>query len=124
MASIRKRFAEEEETTVFLVEGVAIAEEIIAAIEEFYRQGCTAKLLWDLSGADLAGLTMEQLRQILSVAQGYGHLRPNGKTAIVVASNLGFGLGRMYEILCELDRHPIPLRVFKTMAEAREWLAS
>lgn len=123
MAQIQKQREADGATTVLLVTGKVIAEEIVAAIEDFYRQECTRNLLWDLTRADLTELTMAQLRQILSFAQGYKHLRGKGKTAIVTASDLGFGLGRMYEILCELDNHPIPLKVFKAMPEARDWLA-
>jgi len=119
---VQKQHEKKGELTILEVTGRITAEELIDAIKEFYRDGCTAKLIWDIRATDLTTLSTEQLRQVLSIAQSYGHLRPNGKTAIVVTGDLAFGLGRMYEILCEIDQHPIPLKVVKSMDEARAWL--
>lgn len=124
MAHIRKEVEENGQTTILVVAGIVAAEELIEAFKDFYHQGFTPNLVWDATRADLTELSTDQLRQIFSIAKEFSHLRKSGKTAIVVAGSLGFGMGRMYEIFCELDNHPIPLRVFKAMAEAREWLAS
>lgn len=120
---VRKQLEKNGDLTFLVVTGRITAEELIEAIGEFYRQEYTAKLIWDIREADLTALSTEQLRKVLSFAQSLGHLRKNGKTAIVVAGNLAFGLGRMYEILCEIDRHPVPLKVVKNMDEATmAWL--
>lgn len=124
MAPIRKQLEENGDTTILVLTGTVVVKELMAAFREFYDQGCTANLLWDASHANLTQLSTDQMRQVFAIAKEHSHLRPQGKTAIVVADNLGFGLGRMYEILCDLDAHPIPLRVFKAMDEARAWLAT
>lgn len=124
MALIRKEVEENGKTTILVVAGTVVAEELVEAFKDFYRQEFTPNLVWDATHADLTELSTDQLRQIFSIAKDFSHLRQSGKTAIVVAGSLGFGMGRMYEIFCELDNHPIPLRVFKSREEAMAWLES
>ena len=81
-------------------------------------------ILWDLSGSDLSELTSDHLRQIISVAKQYAHLRERGKTALYATVPLGFGIARMYEILAEANQVPIPNRVFRSIDEAMAWLES
>ena len=57
-----------------------------------------------------------EVRQLASVTP----FRAESRRAMVVASDLQFGLGRMYGLTTEDDRPEA--RVFKDMQEARAWL--
>jgi hypothetical protein len=80
--------------------------------------------LWDLSNSSLSELNSDKLREIISVAKQYAHLREGGKTALFTTAPLGFGIARMYEILADANQLPIPNRVFRSLDEAMAWLES
>ena len=61
---------------------------------------------------------------IIDHAKGFAHLRNNGKTAIVISSSLGFGLGRMYDTLAQIADHPVKHSVFRSYDEAVAWIES
>ena len=106
------------------VSGILTCEEIIHALEDFFKHGCTPDLLWDFTDAHPSGITQSEMEQIIIVAKSYAHLRKNGRTALVVNRDLSFGLSRMYETLSEVKEHPIHHRVFRDMDKALAWLTS
>lgn len=122
MAHIQKRTEKKNDLTILVVHGRVTADQIIEALVDFYKGAFTPKLIWDYTDADLTGVKNDELRQISSVALGYAHLRKDGQTAIVMPATLGFGLGRMYEIICENDENPINYNIFKDIKKAREWM--
>jgi hypothetical protein len=124
MAEIRKNVEKENDLTIMVVHGQVTADLIIAALVDFYQGAFTSKLIWDYTDADLTQVKNDELRQISSVAVNHAHLRKEGQTAIVVPETLGFGLGRMYEIISENDENPINYNVFKDINTAREWMRS
>ena len=124
MAEIRKNVEEENDLTIMVVHGEVTADMIIAALVDFYQGAFTSKLIWDYTDADLTQVKNDELRQISSVAVNHAHLRREGRTAIVVPETLGFGLGRMYEIISENDENPINYNVFKDINMARKWMRS
>ena len=124
MADILKKVEDENDLTIMVVHGQITADMIIAALVGFYEGAFTSRLIWDYTDADLTEVQNDELRQISSVAVSYAHLRKEGQTAIVMPETLGFGLGRMYEIICENNESPIHYNVFKDIEKAREWLSS
>jgi len=122
MAQIQKKIETKNDLTILTVHGKVAAELIIEALVDFYEGAHTSKLIWDYTDADLTGVKNDELRQISSVAVSYAPLRKDGQTAIVMPAALGFGLGRMYEIICENDESPINYYIFKDIKKAREWL--
>jgi len=109
--------------TEHVMTGRTSDEEFFSAEEEFYREGPTTLQLWDLTGCDLSDITMSGLRSFVARAARLGQARPpGGKTAIVVASDLQFGLARVSEAFGDLVSLPFDLRTFKARAEALAWL--
>ena len=121
---ILKKVDEGRDLTVMVVSGRVTARQIIEALVDYYDGAFTQNLIWDYTAADLTAVANDDLRRISSVATGYAHLRKEGRTAIVMPEILGFGLGRMYEILSEIDDNPIQYRIFKSSEEALRWLDS
>lgn len=124
MAQVKKQIRKAQDLTVLTVAGKISANEIITVLEEFYRGEFTANLLWDCTEADLSQLTRAQLQEVLTSSKQHSRLRQEGKTALVMPDDLGYGIGRMYETLSEVTEHPISLAVFRSMEEAWEWLES
>jgi hypothetical protein len=108
--------------TEHVVTGRANEEEFFEAEQRFYREGPTLYQLWDLTGCDLSGITISGLRSFVALAARLGQVRPEGRTAIVVESDLQFGLARMSEAFGDLVSLPFALRVFKDRGEALAWL--
>lgn len=80
--------------------------------------------LWDLRAVeDLQRVTRRELETILVAASARIDDRGSGHTAVVMDSDLGFGLGRMFEMMSEEDL-PITMRVFRDRKEAETWLTS
>jgi len=122
MAQIRKEIVNNGSLTILSVVGKVTYTEVIGALNDFYNQNFTLNLLWDFSEADLQSATSEELQKIIAVAKGYAHLRLAGKTGVIMKNDLGFGLGRMYEILSEIKEHPIYHHIFRSKDEALAWL--
>jgi hypothetical protein len=74
-------------------------------------------LLIDLRAADGASVTALGVR---ALAQEPLVLSPTSRRAVVVASDLGFGMARMYEML--RDERGGAVRVFRDIGEARRWV--
>ena len=48
--------------------------------------------------------------------------RADGKTALVFSKNTGFGLGRMFGALSEIEDVQIEYMSFRSISKAKEWL--
>ncbi len=124
MARIEKKIEKNKDLTILVVTGKVSSDEITDALRDFYKSGFTLKLLLDFSNSEFSDLPSDQLPLIISVAKSYAHLREGGKTAIVMSSGVGFGIGRMYETLSEIEQHPITHNICKSIDEAMDWLES
>jgi hypothetical protein len=79
--------------------------------------------LWDLSRATILDLGEGQLRRLAcEIQKTSSGKRPGGKTALVVARPVDYGIGRMLEAYTEFEHLDFQLRVFNSVHAAREWL--
>jgi len=121
MVQIRKHTDRDRDMTILRVSGRITAREIIDAMEDYYQGELTTNLVWDYTSSDVSAITSAQLHEISSVAKRYGPLRKDGKTAIVAPDDLAYGLGRMYEILNEINEIPVQYMIFKNLDDALSW---
>jgi len=77
--------------------------------------------LWDIRGADTSAIDRHGLVTIADYMKDHGGARGRGKTAIVAASDLDFGVSRMYEGI-SASTTPVELRVCRSTDEAERWL--
>ncbi len=105
--------------------GALGAEDMIRAREQFladaaFRPGMS--FLVDFRGASLRSMSTEDLRRVgvhgAEVSKGWGDHR----SAVVVATDLDYGLSRMFSVLG--DRPGLELRIFRDASDARDWLAT
>jgi hypothetical protein len=83
-------------------------------------------ILFDLSGADLEGITAGDIRQF---AQKIGQIRKlinrrTGKTAFVTGEELTYDLGKMFEAFLHSVDDSLEVRIFRTLVEAKVWLGA
>lgn len=76
--------------------------------------------LWDLRSASLSAITYSELSTMVHGAKAVLSSTPPGRTALLVARDVDFGVGRMYEALA--DGLPRKCRVFKSERDAVAWL--
>jgi hypothetical protein len=121
MAEIEKEVMGDA-VTVFKVKGKMLFDQIINEITQFYEKGLTRNAIWDFTRAEGAHISSEEIKKIAFHAKDFGHLRENGKTAIVISSSLAYGLGRMYDSLAQVFNHPVKHGVFRSFDDAVSWV--
>ena len=80
-------------------------------------------ILWDARKLDVANVTQDQIRSIISHISNWSSKRENGKAAWVVIDSISFGMGRMFQIISENNTN-IDIRIFKNYEKAEEWIVS
>ncbi len=101
--------------------GELTRDEILAVIEQVYRDPNyreSRRTIWNLVEATPA-VSAEDLRAVVDYVKAH---RPAGagKTAIVAAKDLAYGLSRMYEVMT--GEQPFETRVFRDSELAHQWL--
>ena len=124
MAEIKKELIDDRDITVFRVTGKIDVDQIIFELDRFYEEKFTDNMIWDFSHAEGKDLSSNNLQIVASHAKEFGHLRKNGKTAFVISTSLGYGLGRMYDSLAQVIDHPVKHGVFRSYDEAVDWIIS
>ena len=121
MKESKNQIHKDKNLTVITVSGPLSKQRVENIIKDFYQSGSTLNVLWDVTEADLSSLHENDLRQIICIAKEHMHLREGGRTAIVVTSDLNYGISRMFEILSELDGLKISHLICKSINEAMDW---
>jgi len=124
MKKIIKKIDSENDMTVFTVIGKVTANELVAAISDFYENSVTSNILWDLTKSDLSEIRSSDVELITNLSVKYAEKRPSGKTAIVGSDDLTFGISRMYEITKEIVKLPFETQAFRDIDKAFKWLLS
>ncbi len=70
----------------------------------------------------MSKITSDEFRKITKEVKNRSNKRAGGKTAFVSTKDIGFGLGRMFEILAEIEGIQFEYKNFKSITEAKEWL--
>ena len=124
MKKIIKKSDSENDMTVFTVIGKVTANELVAAISDFYENSVTSNILWDLTKSDLSEIRSSDVELIVNLSVKYAEKRSSGKTAIVGSDDLTFGISRMYEITKEIVKLPFETQAFRDIDKAFKWLLS
>lgn len=78
-------------------------------------------VLWDMREADLTAFSTEDIQAIRDLAGRHWGAGGASRAALVVSTDVDFGLTRMYEMLMSASSTN-EVRVFRDIDEAREWL--
>jgi len=105
------------------VVGDLVPQEVIAAQRRLYLEekiDPRTPVLWDARNSTPSDRTFADMSEMASQSEDFWEAMQGGRTAIVTASKVDFGMGRMYETLA--DRMPREIQVFMDYQEAVEWL--
>ena len=95
---------------------------------QFYRELMSMKdidkiesIVWDATNLEVGHVTINEIDYIIEYIQQTSDKRRGGKAAWVVNDRLGFGMGRMFELMSE-EKLPINIKVFYDVTEAKKWI--
>ncbi len=110
--------------THFAVKGEVLLDETLACMSRYYaRDAASIPLaLWDFRLADLSSFYSAELESTILMIEKNIEMRQGGKSALLVDSDVGFGLARMLETNWELTDLPMEMRAFRKYDEAVAWL--
>jgi len=124
MNNISKLVDHQANLTVYIVSGEVSLEDIKTEIQRFYEGNITKDVLWDLSECDVSKVTFKDIQNLAYIPRKHYKTRTGGKTAIVAHRDITYGLSRVYASLTELQALPFETKSFRSIKEAREWLAA
>jgi hypothetical protein len=108
--------------TVFTVEGELSFEEQVEVLRIFYGGDPTTNVLWDFRNITGNRIQSEEASEIVSFIKRNEAKRPSGKTALVVSTDLDFGLSRVSQAYGESEGLPWEIRAFRSMESAYRWI--
>ncbi len=108
--------------TIFTAHGVIDAGRILEELRDYYDGQPTLYSLWDFSEADVTAISSDDISALAHYIKQHTAHRQGGKSALVLAKDLDFGLGRMIDAQLEIEEAPVTLSSFKSKADALEWL--
>ena len=122
MGSFESTQETSKELTLAVVKGKVGSNDILDWIANYHSGTVTKYILCDFTEADISEIDTEELRKIAEEAKKYSEARHNGKTALVVGDDLGFGFGRVFKSFAEIENIAIEYMIFRNRTEARKWL--
>jgi hypothetical protein len=122
VATIETSIDNNRQLTIHTITGKVSADEISQRIKSYCESGPTEFVLWDFSNAELSGITPTHIDAFVALTKLYAGLRQRGRTALVFSTDLGFGLGRVFDIHLDLAASHIPYMTFRSKEIALKWL--
>ncbi len=122
VGTIATTLQEDLDLTFCRATGRITAADLLAWVVRYYAGKPTRLILWDFNDAELADLSSDALKSLANEVKKRSVARVGGKTAFVSDADLAFGLGRMFQVFSELEGIRVEYMIFRSMAEAREWL--
>jgi len=112
-------------------QGDAVDTDFIEAITKYQKeiQGCPEYINYDevvdFSYVNKIKLTTQGIKSLGKIASKTDQREVEKKLALIVSSNLAFGLARMYVAYRNFEKNSSKvIRIFKTEDEAYKWLTS
>ena len=122
--SIETNYDSEAGIRIHLVNGAITFEDIIAELSSIYDADdlpTRANVVWDLTGADVSGISTEEVAQLARFVNAAWQEQSGFRAAFVVQPGLTYGMTRMYEQLLGLFEDD-NIRIFPVQAEALAWI--
>jgi len=107
------------------VHGDIVRSEAISTVLEYYTNDTVKDIVWDFRDGSNLKMTDNDFKALAlavkrTVDQGY---RKGGRTVFVGNATVEYGLLRMYSVIAETMGINITYNAFKTLDEAKRWLA-
>ncbi len=113
----------ERDLTIFTARGDITPEQLVLVIQEFHTGNPTSHVLWDLTAATFSNLSGADPQILAGVSQQQSKVRgPGSKTALLFDSDIGYGLGRMFESFRQVQDSHVTYNTFRSREKALVWL--
>ena len=122
VGTIESYLDEVNNLTSYVLKGKVEADQIITSIKAFYQGKPTKYVLWNSSQAQVAHLYNNDIERIVNTVENYADRTIVMKTALVFSEDVAFGLGRMFELIGEIEGLPPRFKSFRNIDEAKKWL--
>lgn len=108
--------------TTLTLRGQVTLSEMLKTLNAYGKSGVTLNELYDVRLLAGERISSEDVEAVVNYFRQYGGLRPpNSKTAVLVASDLDYGISRMIQQLTD-GIVPFQVNVFETLEQAMAWL--
>ena len=124
MGSISTTLLAERNITIKTIEGVVSYKNVKEWVAEFYQDSVTRNTIWDFSGASIIDMRSQDMKRIFHFTRQFIPRGRKGKAALVVSSEHGFGLSKLYKTHHDLSDHEVEHQVFMKFQDALEWIES
>lgn len=111
-----------KDLTIFTAVGELTFDKQIAVLRDFYDGTPTANVLWDMRKIEGNRISAEELQKIITFIKRHSDKRPHGKTALVSAKDIDFGLSMMSHAYAENENLPWKIIPFRSMDKAIKWI--
>lgn len=78
--------------------------------------------LWDMRKAELAGLTVDDVRFIQAFILERPQYAGTARVALLVSKEVDYGIGNMFRLMSE-ESLPVDVRVFRDLDQAVAWVS-
>jgi len=109
--------------TVFKAIGEVPFSEQMDALKLFYKDFPTKNVLWDFTKMEEVNISSDEVKDIIQYTKAHADKRTEGRTALVVDTELKYGLSRMASTLAEIEDTPWEIKVFENMDAAMAWIS-
>ena len=120
--TVSQSIDEPRDLTIFTVKGELTFAGQMDAINAFYSGVPTANVLWDFRLMEGNRVSSEELAELFAFIEDNQWKRPKGKTALVAASDLDYGLSRVSETFALIKNLPWEIRAFRSFYMALDWI--
>lgn len=108
--------------TLKTVTGKISMDDIITSAKEYLSQLPTSKIIWDFRNADVSSIKNEDFKKLLQMLEEFQTTPQDRKVALVVSSDLGFGLSRITEAYVARSKTNAEYQIFRSIQNAMVWL--
>lgn len=107
-----------------IIDGEMTIEDMYAGVDEIYVADVPQMVLWDMMGATVADVDDAggQLRNFSEYATERGKNRADGRVALLVPTELQYGLARMSTSFAQVNQAAYNMIPFRDESEAMAWL--
>ncbi len=113
----------ELDLTIFTTTGKVSVDQQKQVLKSFYENEPTRNVIWNFSLLEEVSASSSELREIILYAKQFSDRRTGGCTALIVDTQLKYGLARMASTFAEIEHIPWSIRAFEKLDEAMAWIS-
>ena len=121
--SVEIKYDQNRKVLDIIVFGLSDADDLSSALEHIINSGDyppNTDAIWDVRNSDLSNANFQFVSDLVKIRSRFKKRR-NCRSALIVSSEVQYGLCRMFEMLSE-GKISQQLRVFRDYKEGEQWL--